>query len=113
MEKIIGYCGIVCTECPAFLATKNNDNKARKKTAETWSKEFNADIKPEEINCEGCHAKTGVLFAHCTVCEIRKCGLTKEIATCADCMEFSCQKLSNFHKMVPDAKKTLDSIKAK
>ena len=111
MEKIVGYCGIVCTKCPAFLATNNNDDEMRKTTAETWSKEFNADIKPEQINCEGCHSTNGVIFNHCTVCEIRKCGLTKEIITCADCNDYACQKLAEFHKMVPDAKEVLDSLK--
>ena len=111
MEKIVGYCGIVCTECPAFLATINNDDEARKTTADTWSKEFNADIKSEDINCDGCHSKKGVLFTHCTVCEIRNCGLTKEITTCADCKDYTCQKLADFHKMAP-AKNLLDSIKA-
>ena len=112
MEQIVGYCGIICSECPAFIATKNNDDEARKKTAEEWSKMFNAEIKPEHINCEGCHAKTGVLFTHCTVCEIRKCGLTKDIANCAHCADYSCQKLKDFHQMAPDAKKELDRIKS-
>jgi hypothetical protein len=112
MEQIIGYCGIVCSDCPAFIATQNNDAAARIKTAEEWSKQFNDDIKPENINCEGCHAKSGVLFNHCNVCEIRNCGLSKNITSCAVCKSFSCQKLDDFHKMVPDAKKILDHLKS-
>jgi hypothetical protein len=30
---MIAYCGLVCSNCPAFLATKNNDNTAREKVA--------------------------------------------------------------------------------
>ncbi|MCK4824426.1 DUF3795 domain-containing protein, partial [bacterium] len=40
MEKMISFCGIVCTECPAFLATKNDDDNERKKIAEMWSKQY-------------------------------------------------------------------------
>ncbi len=54
MDKMIAFCGIVCTECPAFLATQKDDHNERMKVAELWSKEFKAEIKPEDINCDGC-----------------------------------------------------------
>ena len=38
MEEIAAYCGIFCTECPTYQATQKNDNKARAKIAEAWSK---------------------------------------------------------------------------
>ena len=31
MEKMIAFCGTVCAECPAFLATKMDDDNERKK----------------------------------------------------------------------------------
>ena len=31
MDKMIAFCGIVCTECPAFLATQKDDDKERRK----------------------------------------------------------------------------------
>ncbi len=33
MKKMIGFCGINCSECPAFLATQNDDDIERKKVA--------------------------------------------------------------------------------
>ena len=48
MAKIIGICGLICSECPAYIATKKNDDGERKKVAEIWSKEFSSDIKPED-----------------------------------------------------------------
>ncbi|HEC96016.1 MAG TPA: DUF3795 domain-containing protein, partial [Euryarchaeota archaeon] len=54
MEKIIGFCGLICSECPAYLATQKDDDNERRKVAETWSKEFNANMKPEDINYDGC-----------------------------------------------------------
>ena len=111
MEKMIALCGIVCTECPAFLATKNDDDNERKKIAEMWSKQYHSDIKPEDINCEGCLSDGGKVFNYCRVCEIRKCGQEKSVQNCAYCVEYVCEKLDNFFKIAPDCKTTLDAIK--
>ena len=53
MEQI-SFCGMACNECPAFSATQKNDDDERKKVAEIWSKKYNADIKAEDVNCDGC-----------------------------------------------------------
>ncbi|MBC8312921.1 MAG: DUF3795 domain-containing protein [Candidatus Cloacimonetes bacterium] len=111
MKKIIAFCGIICYECPAFIATKNDNDIERKKVAEQWSKEFNAEIKPEDINCNGCLSKTEPLFSHCKVCEIRFCGLEKGIKNCAYCDEFACEKLNKFFEFLPSAKIILKKIR--
>lgn len=109
MEKLIGSCGIVCSSCDAYLATKNNDNEMRTKTAENWSKMYSTSLKPEDINCLGCNSD--VLFAHCHECNIRSCSTGKSLSNCSQCDDYSCDKLNDFFKMVPDAKTTLDSIR--
>ena len=111
MEKIISFCGTVCTECPAFIATKNDDDDIRKETAKLWSKQYNADIKNEDINCEGCTSERGIKFNYCNVCEIRKCGKEKGVSNCAYCSEYICDKLSEFFKIAPENKTTLDEIR--
>jgi len=112
MEKMVACCGIICSECPAFIATMNDDDAERKKVAESWSKEFKADIKPENINCEGCLSKGERVFSHTKVCEIRKCGQEKGVENCAHCDEYVCEKLDKFFEMVPACRTTLDEIKA-
>jgi len=47
MKEMIAYCGLICNECPAYIAHKNDNEQLRIKTAKQWSKEFKADIKPE------------------------------------------------------------------
>ncbi len=108
---MIAFCGLVCSECPAFIATKEDDDNKRKETAEEWSKQFNTSIKPEDINCEGCVSNSEVLFSHPRLCEIRKCGQEKGITNCAHCDEYACDRLNDFFKGVPGAKVTLDSIR--
>lgn len=111
MEKMTAFCGIVCTECPAFIATQKNDDTERKKVAESWSKMFKADLKPEDINCDGCLVVGENIFSHCKVCEIRKCGFEKVVKNCAYCDEYICEKLEKFFNNAPDAKKNLEEIR--
>jgi len=111
MDKMIAFCGLICTECGAFLATQKNDDEERKKVAEMWSKEYKAEIKPEDINCDGCLSENGRLFNYCKVCEIRKCAQEKRVENCAHCDDYTCQKLSNFLNEAPDAKTTLEEIR--
>jgi len=111
MEKMIAFCGITCTECPAFLATQKDDDNKRRKVAELWSKEFNAQFKPEDINCDGCLSENERLFSYCKVCEIRKCGQERGVKNCAYCNDYACEKLSKFFDMASDAKTTLEEIR--
>lgn len=112
MEKMIGFCGIVCSECKAYIATQQDDDKKRKKVAHLWSKQYHKDFKPEDINCDGCVSEGKRFVGYCQVCEIRKCGQEKKIINCAYCDDYSCEKLKHFFTMAPDAKTTLDDIRS-
>jgi hypothetical protein len=110
MIKMTACCGLNCSRCPAFLATRADDDQKRAETAQAWSKQFHVEIKPEDINCEGCLSKGGRLFTHPKVCEIRKCGIERKIANCGHCPQYACEKLAPLFGMAPDAKETLDGI---
>jgi len=111
MDKMIAYCGIVCTECPAFEATQKNDDAKRKKVTEMWSKQYKMNVKPEDINCDGCKSEGKRLIGYCNICEIRKCGQAKGVENCAYCDEYACDKLTKFHAMAPHAKESLEKIR--
>ena len=113
MDKMISFCGLLCNECGAFIAKKNDDDKKRVEVAQLWSKQYNTDIKPEDINCDGCISGSECLFNHCKVCEVRKCGKEKGIANCAYCDEYPCEKLEEFFQILPDARKRLDEIRSR
>lgn len=112
-EEVIAMCGLVCSDCPAYVAMKKDDPALRKKTAEAWSKMFNSTIKPEDIFCVGCAVKKGKHIGHCAECQMRLCGLKKNVKNCAYCPDYACEILLGFFKMVPDAKIKLDNIKSK
>jgi hypothetical protein len=111
MDKILAYCGLDCGGCGAYLATKNNDNAQRAKTAEEWSKQYGHAFKPEDINCSGCTTRGKLNFSYCNICEIRKCGVEKKVKNCAYCSDYACEKLDKFFTMAPMAKANLEKIK--
>lgn len=104
MSKMIACCGLVCSNCPAFLATQNDDDVAREKTAAAYSEKFGFKFKPEDINCDGCLSDGGRIIAYCRTCAIRKCCREKGLDNCAICEEQPCDKLTKFHESSPDAK---------
>ncbi len=113
MSEIVAYCGLVCSVCPAYQATQNNDNAARARLAAAWTKQHNREVKPEEINCDGCLPSGQRRIDYCSMCEIRKCGTDKKVLNCAYCVQYPCDKLIKFQALVPDAKTKLESIKKK
>jgi len=114
VSGMIAFCGLDCSSCEAFIATKNNDNELRKKTAKKWEKEFNhPGLKAGDINCNGCLSNTGKIFKHCNVCEIRKCCQEKNVDNCGFCDDYSCQKLTDFFEHAPSAKENLEEIRSK
>ncbi len=112
MEKMIAYCGLVCSDCPAFIATQKDDDEERRKVAELWSKQFGKEFRVEDINCDGCLTEGPRVIGYCNVCEIRKCGQKKNVKNCAYCEEYACERLSEFFAAVPNAKENLDTIRA-
>ena len=56
MRDMIAYCGLDCEKCDAYIATVNDDQALRERTAELWAALNGAPIRPEHINCEGCRA---------------------------------------------------------
>ena len=85
MKDLIACCGLDCETCDARIATLNDDNELRKKTAKLWSELNGAEITAEMINCVGCRVD-GVKTPFCNaMCPIRKCAASKKVNTCGDC----------------------------
>jgi hypothetical protein len=111
MSKMTAFCGLICSECVAFLVTQENDDEKRAEVAKLWSEQYKVELKPSDINCDGCISNSTRLVGHCNVCEIRKCGKQKGVQNCAYCDDYVCEKLEGFFKMVPNAREHLDGIR--
>ncbi|MFW9853249.1 MAG: DUF3795 domain-containing protein [Candidatus Thorarchaeota archaeon] len=110
--ELIAFCGINCLECPAYIAKRTDDMELREKTAREWSGP-EEPIKPEDINCDGCLILDKELFKYCNSCQVRICGLEKEVQNCAHCDDYSCEKLEglwNMFKMI-EPKERLQGIR--
>lgn len=108
MKSMIAYCGLNCENCDAYLATINNDQSLREKTAKLWAALNNAPILPEHIHCQGCRTE-GVKTVFCeSMCAIRRCARERGAVTCGDCpLVESCQTVSAILKNDPEARKNL------
>ena len=108
MNDLIAFCGLNCEKCDAYIATQNNDDTLREKTAKLWSELNNVQILPEQINCDGCRA-SGRKTVFCDkLCPIRQCAMQKGVETCGDCSEMEhCSKIAMVHANNEEAKRNL------
>ena len=111
MKNRIGYCGLDCEQCDAYLATVNDDQDLREKTAKLWAELNHVPILPEHIQCEGCRAD-GVKTVFCEqMCEIRKCAVNKNVSTCGACADLeACLIVRSIHENNPSAMENLQEV---
>ena len=111
-NKIIAYCGLVCTDCPAYIATQADDRAGLEQVAAQWREAYNApNITVESVICDGCLTDKGRKCSHTAECEIRACGVERGVANCAHCADYACEKLEGFFGFAPDARAVLDEIR--
>jgi len=111
MPRMIAYCGLVCPECPTYLATRADDDAARARTAAMYAEKFGFDLRPEEIDCDGCRSDGGTLMAYCRACVIRECCHAKGFENCALCPDQPCESLAEFHAFSPGGKASFDALR--
>jgi len=112
MTEMIAYCGLACHNCVAYQATLSDDNSKRQEIAGLWSTMYGSDLEPGDINCAGCLSRKEPLFAHCRVCDVRRCAEERGLDNCARCADYACDKLESFFELAPEAKVRLEEIRA-
>ncbi len=110
MAKMTAYCGLICSECKAFKATRTGDTERKKEIAKHWSDQGEIKLQPEDVNCRGC--KSNVISGFCHhLCTIRPCATAKKVETCAHCAEYPCVKLKEYLSTDPVAAENLERIR--
>ena len=113
MDEMIAYCGLVCTDCEAYIATQANDLAALEQMAARAREQFdNPDLTIESAMCDGCLSDSERLCGYCFECQVRACGMERGMVNCAYCADYACDKLEGFFDMAPHARASLDGIRA-
>lgn len=86
----VAYCGLLCHECPLYIATKNNDLQAKEKLAVECSTD-KITFTANDMTCEGCFWDKNDSSKMCGDCEIRKCAKDKSIDNCGVCSTYPCE----------------------
>ena len=109
-DRMIAYCGLICTDCDAYKATQAEDMEALERMAKEASEQFEMEMTVADAMCDGCRATTGRQIGYCHECAIRLCAVQKHIENCAHCGEYACEKVNAFSKPGSAHRKTLDDI---
>src|SRR5512133_2572348 len=114
MERMIAFCGLVCTECEGYLATQANDEEWKERLAARGRDEYgDPSMTAAAVTCDGCLSFDKRLCSYCAQCEIRACGMARGVENCACCPDYDgCTKTAGFIQIVPAVKTTLDTIRA-
>ena len=108
---MISCCGLNCSKCECYIATQEDDDEKRSEVAKKWSIRYQSDIRPEQINCDGCRAAGRKFDFTEKICPIRKCCYLKGVENCAVCDEYICDALADFIQMAPKTGVALEKLR--
>ena len=113
MERIVAYCGLVCSECESYVATQANDLEALERVAQHAREAFGMeDATAESTMCDGCLTDDGRQISYCAQCKIRACAVERGVVNCAHCEDYACELLDEIFGHSDEARQTLDGIRA-
>ncbi len=103
-ETMIAFCGVTCTDCPAYIATQAGDREAMEQVLAHWRADFNVPhITLEDVTCDGCLTEGGRLSGYCAdFCKVRPCALARGVPNCAHCAEYPCANLQRLLEVCDD-----------
>ncbi|MBW6516156.1 MAG: DUF3795 domain-containing protein [Candidatus Cloacimonetes bacterium] len=111
MKKFTSACGLDCHSCECYEATQSRDLEKKRIVARKWSKEYEAALTTDDINCGGCMSN-GSHFSWCNKCPIRNCVIKKKYQSCAECNDFPCQTTEFLYQAVPEAQKNIERLRS-
>jgi hypothetical protein len=112
-DQLLAYCGLDCSQCPAYIATQADDIPKLTSLAQEW---FDGSTDHTLILCDGCRVNGGGadhrIMLWCGECPTRACAIDHGLENCAFCDDYGCQKLGMVFEQSQDAKNNLERIRA-
>lgn len=109
-ERMIAYCGEVCTTCSAYVATRNDDLAALQRVADEWNARDGSSLVAEDCICDGCLGD-GRRIGYCRTCAVRACAIARGLENCAHCADYGCEKLVVCFEHSAETKAVLDEVR--
>ncbi len=88
-HTMLAPCGIDCSACPAYVATRIDDKARLEEVLGAWTS--NPDMTVEDLLCDGCRGER--VSKDCRECWIKDCVKEKGAETCAECGRYPCKAL--------------------
>jgi len=92
MTSSISACGVLCSECPAYLGAARGAMH-QQRTADAWRRIYGLTETAADVSCGGCLSRDGDVFRTSRTCKARLCCRSKSFASCAECPVDSCPDL--------------------
>ena len=109
MEKM-AFCGLLCGECPVYLATITGDGDLRARLARDYAA---ADFHPraEDMTCRGCRSQAPCAVM-CGACPMRLCAMERGAESCGRCPDYPCGTVKRMLPAGAPHRLRLDAIHA-
>jgi hypothetical protein len=105
LNDLTAICGPSCTQCPAYIASREGNRVELARIAVEWTKAIGRTFTPDDIVCDGCRVPGNHRSTYCATCDIRNCAQSKGNITCAHCAECPCDKI-----VAPQAREALAAL---
>jgi hypothetical protein len=92
MDKLISACGVLCSECGAYLAASKGPAH-QQQVADAWHRIYGLQETAANISCRGCLSPDHAVFHTSVSCTARRCCMSNGFTSCAECSTRSCEYL--------------------
>lgn len=111
MDKLMSACGVMCSECGAYLAASKGP-AYQQQVADAWRRIYGLDEATANISCKGCLGSDEDVFHTSIHCAARRCCRANRFTSCAECPNQLCGYLERAQSVwdeVPQIGRSLSS----
>jgi hypothetical protein len=94
MNTMMSACGVLCSDCAAYLA-KAKGLEYQQQVAGAWRRIYGLNEAASNISCGGCVGPDEDIFHTSVRCAARRCCRGKGLNSCSECPEERCEDLEH------------------